>query len=65
MDLSALLICVGLIVLAIGEVLAVVGPGLTISERIRAWVGASVGRKTLLAVGLAALFLHLAFSWPW
>ena len=67
MDLPLLFFAASLALLAIGALIAFfdTAPGNTLSERIRAWASVAVGRKALLAVGLALLFTHLAFGWPW
>ena len=66
-DSPLVLFVLALATLAIGEILAFTDtvPSNTLSERIRAWASVTVARKALLAAGLAALFLHLAFGWPW
>lgn len=66
-DQPLTLFALSLAVLAIGEALAFFDtlPNNTLSERIRDWAAVSVARKLLLASGLALLFTHLAFAWPW
>lgn len=67
MDAALLLMAVGVLVFLVGEGLALLVPGMgdTASTRIRQALGRSRWRRAALAAGLALLFTHIAYGWPW
>lgn len=67
MSPADILILAGIIIFAIGELVAFFDghPGNTASERIRAWVTLRPWRVAFLMATLALLATHLVFAWPW
>lgn len=65
MDAADALIVLGVLLFAAGEVVALSGPDLTASERIRIWTGRSGARRLALAVLLVLLYTHTVHGWPW
>jgi len=59
------LMVLGILLFAAGEVLALSGPDLTASERVRIWTGRSSARRLALAVLLVLLYTHTVHGWPW
>lgn len=65
MDAAEALMVLGILLFAAGEVVALSGPDLTASERIRIWTGRTPARRLALAVLLVLLYTHTVHSWPW
>ena len=67
MDIALLLMAIGAFIFLLGEGLALLVPGMgeTASARLRRALGRSWWRRAALAAGLALLFTHIAYGWPW
>lgn len=59
------LMVLGILLFTAGEVVALSGPDLTASERVRIWTGRSSARRLALAVLLVLLYTHTVHGWPW
>ena len=65
MALSDYLILAGVLLFVAGEIAALDGPGLTLSERLRIWTGRALWRRLALLAVLALTYTHIAYGWPW
>lgn len=65
MALSDFLIFAGILLFVAGEIAALDGPGLTLSERLRLWTGRALWRRLALVAVLALTYTHIVYGWPW